>query len=113
MSARSAGGGTRHCAQFIFGIAGRPHPVPTLPCRRERDKRQSCSHCECRHCEERSDEAIQSSLRGFLDCFAALAITVNIAAILRRVKRSEPTIRAASTAPNGPAQGSALPTLRL
>jgi mannose-1-phosphate guanylyltransferase len=28
-----------------------------------------------RHCEERSDEAIQSSVRGSLDCFASLAMT--------------------------------------
>src|ERR1700754_1945280 len=29
-----------------------------------------------RHCEEGSDEAIQLSLRGEMDCFASLAITV-------------------------------------
>jgi hypothetical protein len=28
-----------------------------------------------RHCEERSDEAIQFLLCGFLDCFASLAMT--------------------------------------
>jgi hypothetical protein len=30
-----------------------------------------------RHCEERSDEAIQSSLHGSLDCFASLAMMNN------------------------------------
>jgi hypothetical protein len=29
-----------------------------------------------RHCEERSDEAIQLSVRGTMDCFASLAMTV-------------------------------------
>jgi hypothetical protein len=31
---------------------------------------------ETRHCEERSDEAIHSCARGEMDCFAALAMTV-------------------------------------
>jgi hypothetical protein len=31
---------------------------------------------QMRHCEERSDEAIQHSGAGVLDCFAALAMTM-------------------------------------
>jgi hypothetical protein len=65
----------------LFRPLGLPHvrdslPAPVIPTRRragKTGKREITT--SLRDCEERSDEAIQLSACGAMDCFAALAMT--------------------------------------
>ena len=69
----------QHTAHEAAGAAapGIPHALRAKGFFKARAQRaaRSGTHVEQRHCEERSDEAIHLSLRGYVDCFAPLAMT--------------------------------------
>jgi hypothetical protein len=66
--------GTRHSLRPLFSEA--QTIFATTRAHRAARSRSHILNLEYRHCEERSDEAIHLSLRGAMDCFASLAMTI-------------------------------------